>query len=242
MQEEIDDQSRSGLISPERPRYFEGELLSANDFRDEQDYFRHKSRLHNRIWLGPGVVCGLSVVPRANDHGEGVRISAGMALDAWGREVVVPADVDIVPLRIGDGCQPSSASELSPSSAAHIAVCYNETPIDPAPNQLDGGDGAEARKVREAYCFRVATGVAPDVSTTVDPRIADLLSTRRFHEALCLLAAGQCPPVAADPCVVLANVKVGHDGSLTIDMCGPRGIVPTNQVLMKLAASMRPSA
>jgi len=36
----------------ERPRFFSGELLTAEDFQQDQDYFRGKSRLHNRYLHG----------------------------------------------------------------------------------------------------------------------------------------------------------------------------------------------
>ena len=46
----------------ERVRYFSGQLLQAEDFRDEQDYILARIRFHNRLH-GHGVVCGLAVVP-----------------------------------------------------------------------------------------------------------------------------------------------------------------------------------
>ncbi len=51
------------LIPAERIHYFYGQLLSADDFQKEQDYWRRKSQLHNRFELGQGVVCGLGVTP-----------------------------------------------------------------------------------------------------------------------------------------------------------------------------------
>src|SRR5260370_1856644 len=38
-------------------------MLSAEDFRTEQDFFREKLKLHNRCLHGYGVVCGLPVEP-----------------------------------------------------------------------------------------------------------------------------------------------------------------------------------
>jgi hypothetical protein len=46
-----------------RLKYFYGQLLSAEDFRTEQDFFREKLKLHNRCLHGYGVVCGLLVEP-----------------------------------------------------------------------------------------------------------------------------------------------------------------------------------
>jgi hypothetical protein len=239
MDDQMEDRALTELKSLERPHYFQGELLGVDDFNDEQNYLRHKSRLHNRLGHGPGVVCGLSVTPVITAQGIGVRISAGMALDAWGREILVPADVEIAPLRIFDGCALSLSTEQPLPSAVHLVICYRETPIHPAPETQLGTDRGQARSILETYCLRVAEGTAPDVSKVTDMSIADLLATGQFHEALCRLAEEECPPVSDDPCVVLANIEVGQDPSLTIDACRPRRIAPTNRLFIKLIASMR---
>ena len=82
-------------------------------------------------------------------------------------------------------------------------------------------------------------GAAPQVSTSQDADVSELLLSGRLHDALCLLAANSFPPPDADPCVVLANITVGEDGSLGIDACGPRAIVPTNRLLLQLAQSIK---
>ena len=50
-----------------RLSYFYGQMLSAQDFQREQDYFREKLKLHNRCLHGYGVVCGLAVTPEPLD-------------------------------------------------------------------------------------------------------------------------------------------------------------------------------
>ena len=50
-----------------RLKYFYGQMLSAQDFQKEQDYFREKLKLHNRCLHGYGVVCGLRVTPEPFD-------------------------------------------------------------------------------------------------------------------------------------------------------------------------------
>jgi hypothetical protein len=71
--------------------YFDGQLLSADDFRTEQDYHRNMRYLHNRLLHGWGVVDGLDV----DDDGGRVRVSPGVAIDALGRELVLPERVHI---------------------------------------------------------------------------------------------------------------------------------------------------
>ena len=50
-----------------RLKYFYGQMLGAQDFQREQDYFREKLKLHNRCLHGYGVVCGLRVQPEPID-------------------------------------------------------------------------------------------------------------------------------------------------------------------------------
>lgn len=47
----------------QRLNYFFGQMLSVQDFRGEQSYFREKLKLHNRCFHGYGTVCGLLVRP-----------------------------------------------------------------------------------------------------------------------------------------------------------------------------------
>lgn len=51
-----------------RLRYFYGQMLDSQDFRDEQDYFREKLKLAHRCLHGHGVLCGLRVVPEPREE------------------------------------------------------------------------------------------------------------------------------------------------------------------------------
>ena len=72
----------------ERPHYFAGQLLGAEDLQREQDYHRNRSRLHNRFLHGWGVVAGLRV---SLDQGT-VVVSPGIALDCAGNELVLACE------------------------------------------------------------------------------------------------------------------------------------------------------
>ena len=71
----------------ERNNYFYGKLLTSKDFQNEQGYMNDKRRLVNRTLHGMGIVYGMDVVA-ADDSS--IILQSGMALDAGGREVVVP--------------------------------------------------------------------------------------------------------------------------------------------------------
>ena len=77
----------SGL---ERLRYFPRQLLTADDMRAEQEYFREKQRRHNRLLHGWGVVCGLEVVLDAETGPLAVCVCPGYALGPFGDEIYVP--------------------------------------------------------------------------------------------------------------------------------------------------------
>jgi hypothetical protein len=79
----------------ERPRYYEGEYLRAFDFDAEQSYhleMRRRLNLALHLW---GIVEGLELLMGADEAG-GTKgqayISAGIAIDAYGREIIVPAN------------------------------------------------------------------------------------------------------------------------------------------------------
>lgn len=57
----------------ERPRYYARQLITSDDLTLEQDYFRNRLRLHNRMLHGWGVVCGAQVclVPKKNGAANG---------------------------------------------------------------------------------------------------------------------------------------------------------------------------
>lgn len=68
-----------------RPRYFDGKLLMAGDFELEQQYFREKSKLHNRSLHGFGIVSGLKVTVHVGQ----INVEPGLALDCEGNELMI---------------------------------------------------------------------------------------------------------------------------------------------------------
>ena len=94
----------------ERPRYFAGKLLTAEDFELEQRYHIEKRWLLNRMLHGVGVVSGLAVVP----SGQGkVTVEPGFALDPSGREILV-----------------SEPQQLAVPDEAAICLLYKEVETD----------------------------------------------------------------------------------------------------------------
>ena len=76
------------LEAPERNRYFHGQMLYERNFRLETDYHNAKRRLINRLVVGWGVVCGLALRVCEGEE-PAIEIEPGVAIDRWGREIVV---------------------------------------------------------------------------------------------------------------------------------------------------------
>lgn len=78
-----------------RPRFFAGQVLTADDLNRLDYYVRAKHRLHNRQLHGWGVVNGLEV--SCDVCGPGVVVGCGYALSPCGEDIVVcePVVVDV---------------------------------------------------------------------------------------------------------------------------------------------------
>lgn len=85
----------------ERPRFFDGERLTADDLLDTQTYERELRWLHNRCLHRWGVALGLAVTGARGDRT--VAIGAGYALDCRGRDLIVADSLTLqVPPVAGD--------------------------------------------------------------------------------------------------------------------------------------------
>jgi hypothetical protein len=67
--------------------YFNGQRLQAADFRLEQEYHMRVRRWLNRSLYKPGIATGLEV--QAVPNAPRVRVSPGLAIDAYGREIIL---------------------------------------------------------------------------------------------------------------------------------------------------------
>jgi hypothetical protein len=99
------DRWLGALPEPVKNRFFYGMLLSEQILTRYQDYFEAKRWLLNRLTLGSGVLAGLTYKvandPRAAGFPEGcppvpgpgpwLMLDPGVALDEYGREIVVPS-------------------------------------------------------------------------------------------------------------------------------------------------------
>jgi hypothetical protein len=124
-----------------RVRYFTGQLLSSDDLKAEQEYFREKLRRHNRMLHGFGVVCGLKVsAPEDGEPPWQITVSPGYALTPGGDEIVVTEAVRLV-------LDSALGGPQAGSKRIYIAMRYNELPADPVP----GPGGLEPSRIMETF-------------------------------------------------------------------------------------------
>ena len=130
----------------ERPRYFAGQILGAEDFALEQDYVRFRLRRLNRELHGAGVVRGLgvSLEPGPPSAAGAVVVAPGFALTPSGEEVEV-CDAQRRPL-------PAAGATL------YVLLAHAERPTRPVP--VAGGEGVEFTRVEEGFAIRLSAEAA----------------------------------------------------------------------------------
>jgi hypothetical protein len=185
------------VVTIERTRYFDGQLLDAADLRQEQLYFRENARRHNRMLHGWGIVCGLCVRPGA--AGCELIVEPGYALDPYGDEIVVENDVTVdLCSEDDDGnavspCPPPDDEQRklvrveNPGRPLYLAIRYAECVTRP----VNVGESVEYSRIRESFAVRVLTELPTSYRHQPSSRRPD---------------SHPCPDSVADPWVVLAEV------------------------------------
>src|SRR5438105_2463108 len=74
-----------------RPHYFDHQFLREADFTAEQEYHIEMRRRHNRLLHTGGIAEGLNLSFASG--ASRVTISAGMAVDGQGQEMVLPESI-----------------------------------------------------------------------------------------------------------------------------------------------------
>lgn len=152
-----------GAAGLERVRYYPRQLLTVEDMQVEQEYFRQKTRRHNRMLHGWGVVCGLSV---SASPGDGlpwqVRIEDGYALSPQGDEIYVPDPIcyDLAKCSMVSGeeqCEPGRPAPRPNErrQSVYLAIRYRECPTRPVRTQPGGcgcdDNGCEHSRIRDDF-------------------------------------------------------------------------------------------
>lgn len=129
----------------ERNRYFYGKLLTVRDFDSEQKYFNNKRRLMNRLLHGTGVVSGLQVV--AIDD-KSISVEMGLALDHFGREIVVSSPVTLKLSTVDGFTNNEYAKNI------YLCISYDEKgkePVHSVANSSRTDEVSEYNRIMESY-------------------------------------------------------------------------------------------
>jgi hypothetical protein len=134
-----------------RLNYYDHQFLRAPDFSDEQNYHLSMRRLHNSALHTWGIAQGLQVTVASGGTGTAVTVSAGVALDSSGREMVLAANTN---LELGGA---------APNTLLYITISYDEEQSDPTTEA--GGPGNT--RVTEAPKLSFSKDAPDDPSMTL---------------------------------------------------------------------------
>ena len=219
------------VSAQERTRYYPRQLVSAADLTQDQLYFGEKSRRHNRMLHGWGIVCGARV--RASSAPGSVDIEPGYILGPFGDEIMIDQliTIDLTSQNLdGDaanGCIPADpwCADVKVSRPAdqpvYLAIAYAEfacRPVQAATSSCGCGceeTACEYSRYRDSYRIRVL-GQVPDTDLAVmsQPPLQSC-----FHWA----GDGQpcdcptCSPCPSEPWVILADITMNGTDITKID-------------------------
>lgn len=124
-----------------RNEYYSGKMLSSSDFILEQNYNSNKRRFINQMMYGSGIVCGLSVY---NLDDLSLMVDSGIALDSYGREIVVEETV-IQKFTAIEGFEDME------TECASLCINYDEKPIHAVYGMAQGKNDYEYNHVNETF-------------------------------------------------------------------------------------------
>jgi hypothetical protein len=133
-----------------RVNYFDGKLLSADDLRDEQTYFRQRLRRINQRLHGYGVVSGLKVSIAGKGNAARIEVSPGVAIDPTGEDIVITSPVTL-PL-------PNGQREV------YVQLRWVERPCGPVPSPDDTAPTQYSR-IADTWTIELAPAPAPHAVT-----------------------------------------------------------------------------
>ena len=144
-------------MAPERPAFFEGQILAAADLTSAVDYSRAEAARHDRYLHDWGIADGLELTSVAKTDPAGkyveVTLQPGMAIDGTGREIVVPAAVRLSETDF------FNANGASPQAGAPYPVLLHGRDTDaPAPPVTTGACGPASPPTRTQEAYEISFG------------------------------------------------------------------------------------
>lgn len=227
------------LNTPERNNFFYGKLMDVAQFERETAYFKEMRCLINRLVLGSGVVRGLDVDLCPGDPGL-VCIKPGIAIDGWGREIIVPSPQTVNHSRLtdDDGKIESGNNNNQENYPVVICLAYAEKKTELKPvlvPDCETKSNCACNIIEEGYVVLVRKYV--NEGHRLDSNLRELKSRGRedLHEFLCRHLLREPAKVPGNGCVPLAKVTKGGEDEEKIKV-EPyiRPLVYNNTLLLQL--------
>jgi hypothetical protein len=228
------DNRLCALDPPKRNHYFYGKLLDELHLRLEQEYVNRKRWMLSRLALGSGVLCGLQL---AKD-GKHVLVASGVAIDHYGREIVVPEQVRIDASKISENCQ-ASRDRREDEPSVYLWLCYRECKSDFMPALVSDCRTRECAPstIVESYCFEVRAD-GPLADPARDKALCEALSGGNdaeekralIHRAL----QRDCVCGEQHGCIALARIDFDAEGGVTNIDAAQQQRVYGNDMLFKM--------
>ncbi|GAA3537103.1 hypothetical protein [Kribbella ginsengisoli] len=219
-------------VSRERTRYFARQLVGADDLTQDQLYQREKSRRHNRMLHGWGIVCGARV--RLGSVPCEVVVEAGYILGPYGDEIQLDAAIAVdVCSEDLDGNVASSCGPVEPWCAdvrvdrpsgrpVYLAVAYADCLSRPVRAVSDGcgcdDTLCEYSRIRDSYRLVVLDDLPSTYPPGAKPpEVSHSVSCPPRADAKQGCNCPQCATCPTAPWVILADLTVEGGAITTID-------------------------
>ncbi len=130
--------------------YYNRQYLGFKDFRDEQQYHIDMRRRHNIAHHTWGIVAGLELERKETFQGSGIYetfVKPGMAVDGFGREIVVFSSVPLDTIKVGD-----QVAGATLPARLKVWIAYDVEKADPPKPGYEVCDaGDQFMRIRETY-------------------------------------------------------------------------------------------
>jgi len=174
-----------GLHAPARNAYFDGKMLTEDDFKDEQAYLIGHRQMHNAFLHGTGTVCGLKIVahPTESCRPDFAVIEAGYGLDCCGQEIIVPKKT-LVPIAELLAEDQDLFDSLNGERDLFIAIKRCDRGAERVPMILPGCEGeggpTEYGRIAEGYAFELFARAPGEVDPVAVPLVPKLQWVHSF--------------------------------------------------------------
>ena len=224
------------LNPPRRNHFFTGKMMGVAQFEREQRYGMGERWLLNRLTLGTGILCGLDVT--VSGDGKSLRLEPGVAVDPWGREIIVARPVaQYDPFKAGGDCGCGVGPAVSEPGEYLVCLTYRECTADEQPavyaDDCSGQADCQPDTIVETFAIGLRRSPAASEGFNCSAWTANVLpegaaagdagtppTAAELRDRLLQLFGTSCGKIPGDPCVPLGGVTAvkNADGTWTLSL------------------------